>query len=751
MTDDATTSTGPDEVRISPESGVVDVPLGRGRSVRLRVDKSGDSDLRILVEREPLGDWLRRSATVAGGQALALGERLVRYWPLPLDATLFIGALLVYAIVRLIGLTQYPIYFFTDEALQTNLAGEFLKYNFRTPQGELFPTYFRVFNTWNLNVSVYLQLIPFVLVGKSVFWTRATVALATVLGAFWLGRTLKDIFKVPFWWAGVLIFSLIPVWFLHSRTAFETPLMAAFYIGFIYYYLCYRKGDVRKVYAAVVLGSLAFYTYSAGKLIVPVLGVFLLVADLKYHWQQRKTLLKAAVVLVLFILPLVRFTLAHPEAQAEQLGNLTSVIFQPIPFYEKVSLYLKNYFFALSPGYLFIPNNLDLVRHQMGPIPQFMTWMLPFYFIGIALCIANFRNAAHRTLLLALLAVPSSPALVTIGATRVLSLVGPAAMLITLGLVAILNYYQARAPRIPVWVTALLLFALLTRANFNLLDRALTEGPTWSEDYSLGGMQYGGIQLFEAIRQYHEANPDVKISVTPNWSNGTGELAGFFFEHPWPFTLADPFMFIDDPTVKLDEFLIIALEDEYQRILLSPKVTNIQVVELLEYPNGEPGFYFLTMEHVGSAAELIELEIELRQTPVEGRVEVDGEVWTIRHTPMDMGQLKDMFDNNPDTVARTGGGNPFVIEVFFPDARTVSGAELITGSHNAEIIVQVFPTGTSEPQTYLLQHQGSVADPVAVVEFESPVETDHILVSVRDVGLGEPANIHVWQIEFITP
>ncbi|TAK13151.1 MAG: hypothetical protein EPO32_06235 [Anaerolineae bacterium] len=750
MTDDAPTSTGPDEVRIPAEPGVIDVPVGRGRSVRLRVDTPADTEMHITLEREPLGDWLRRSLSVAGSQSLALGERILRYWPLPLDATLFIGALLVYASVRLIGLTQYPIYFFTDEALQTNLAGEFLKYNFHSPQGELFPTYFRVFNTWNLNVSVYLQLIPYVLVGKSVFWTRATVALTTVLGAFWVGRMLKDNFKIPFWWVGVLVFSLIPVWFLHSRTAFETPLMAVFYIGFLYYYLCYRQGDVRKVYAAVAFGSLAFYTYSAGKLIVPVLGIFLLLSDLKYHWQQRKTLLKAAVVLVLFILPLVRFTLAHPEAQAEQLGNLTSVLMQPIPWTEKASLYFKNYLFALSPGYLFIPNNFDLVRHQMGPLPQIMTWMLPFYFIGIALCIANFRNAAYRVVLFGLLAVPSSPALVTIGATRVLSLVGPAAVLITLGLVAVLNYFQGRAPRFPAWVTAVLLFVFLASANFRLLGRALTEGPTWSEDYSLGGMQYGGIQLFERIREYHEANPDIEISVTPNWSNGTGELAGFFFDVPWPFTLADPFMFIDDSNADLSHYMIIALPNEYERILESPKVKDIRVIDLLEYPNGEPGFYFLTMEHAGSAAELIELEIELRQTPVEEQVEVDGEVWTVRHTPTDMGQLKDLFDNNPDTVARTGGGNPFIIEVFFPDVRTLSGVELITGSHNAEIIVQVFQPGEAEPQSYLLAHQGSISDPIALIEFEEPVEIDHILISVRDVGLGEPANIHVWQIEFLS-
>lgn len=36
----------------------------------------------------------------------------------------FIAALLVYLLVRLVKLADYPIYFFTDEAMQTMLAAD---------------------------------------------------------------------------------------------------------------------------------------------------------------------------------------------------------------------------------------------------------------------------------------------------------------------------------------------------------------------------------------------------------------------------------------------------------------------------------------------------------------------------------------------------------------------------------------------------------------------------------------------------
>jgi len=52
-------------------------------------------------------------------------------------------ALGVYLLVRLIGLASYPIYFFTDEAVQTVLAADFVKAGFRDFLGHFFPTYFQ--------------------------------------------------------------------------------------------------------------------------------------------------------------------------------------------------------------------------------------------------------------------------------------------------------------------------------------------------------------------------------------------------------------------------------------------------------------------------------------------------------------------------------------------------------------------------------------------------------------------------------
>lgn len=116
-------------------------------------------------------DWLTQS----WGKLLSLQARESRSIdykykkPTKYASILFGLALLIYLITRLIGLSDYPIYFFTDEALHAILADSLVENGFRY-QGQLLPTYLPFGSSFGLNsVSVYLQVIPYLLFGKSVF------------------------------------------------------------------------------------------------------------------------------------------------------------------------------------------------------------------------------------------------------------------------------------------------------------------------------------------------------------------------------------------------------------------------------------------------------------------------------------------------------------------------------------------------------------------------------------------------------
>ena len=228
---------------------------------------------------------------------------LLRSWPYSLEATLFGLSLAIYLAVRLVGLVDYPIYFFSDEAIHTNLAADFLRDNFKNEAGDFLPTYFYNVDKYSLGTTVYIQIVPYLLFGKSAAITRMTSVMTTLLAAVCVGLILRDIFKLPYWWSGTLILSVLPAWFLHSRTAFETVTMVSFYAGGLYFYLLYRYRSPRYLFAALALFALAFYSYNPGQVVVVLTGALLLLSDIRYHWQNRKTAFLGTGLLILLALP----------------------------------------------------------------------------------------------------------------------------------------------------------------------------------------------------------------------------------------------------------------------------------------------------------------------------------------------------------------------------------------------------------------------------------------------------------------
>ena len=199
----------------------------------------------------------------------ALSSRLRAY---DVAAWLFVLAIAIYLLTRLIGLTQFPIYFFTDEAIQSQSIIDLINNNYRDPSGVLLPTYFRNGDYYNIGLSVYLQWLPAVLFGKSAVATRATSVLVTLIAAISIGILLRDVFKLKYWWTGTLFLSITPAWFLHSRTAFETVEFVAFYAGMLCAYLFYQQKSSLYLYLAVLLGALSFYSYSPAQVIIPADG-----------------------------------------------------------------------------------------------------------------------------------------------------------------------------------------------------------------------------------------------------------------------------------------------------------------------------------------------------------------------------------------------------------------------------------------------------------------------------------------------
>ena len=788
----------------------------------------------------PRSNWFGAAASRLGtafdsaAARVRSGTKSLRKGPLSrfdLATWLFFGALGLYLATRLIGLTKFPIFFFTDEALQTQFIADLIKNGYRNGEGMFLPPAFRNGDYFTLGMGVYTQWLPYVLFGKSAFLTRATSALVTVIAAVSVGLILRDALKVKYWWTGTLFLSITPAWFLHSRTAWETAEFTGLYAGALCAYVFYRIKSPRYLYLAIFLGALGFYTYSPAQVLVPVTALALLVSDWRYHWENRRTALGGLVLLAIMCVQYIRFRMVDPDNALAHLHTLGSYLLENVPLSQKVLHYFSEYFLGIGAWYWYTPNDRDLQRHLMKGYGHIMLATLPFALLGLATVLRHLRDSAHRTVLIAMLAAPVASALVYTGITRTMIFVVPAAILTAMGLDQVLVWIERPrqgllelsrgagftrprilaaavvlvlggicaflAPKLPdriavsilavilalqisgvfEWfagrikrsrfvaglkrwnpsqvVIALAVFAALAFTNVYMLVDALTNGPTWYKDigYGLGGMQYGGFQLFDLIKQYHAQHPKARIIFSPSWANGTDVVARFFLGDPLPMEMGSIEGHIVRKLPLDDNTLFIMMPEEYDLALKSNKFTDIRVERTVPYPDGKPGFYFVHLRYADNADEIFAGEEAFRAALQESTIKINGEDVRVRHSYLEANDQSEgiqlIFDNDPYTLAKTFEANPLIVELTYATPRKISGFSIITGSAHVAITVKCYATPAAQPVIYLFEGQGSIEQPQLSFDFAQPTETQVLYLEMLDVNnVPPPAKDHVWELTF---
>ena len=713
---------------------------------------SDGEPISVIIPPTPSTSTIEQVPLTTGSKASLIGiwprlQATSKRWPYSLEMTLFGLALLVYLSTRLIGLLDFPIYFFTDEAAQTVLAADLVRDNFRNEDKTFLPTYFKNGGQYNLSISVYAQVLPYLLFGKSAFVTRLVSVLITLLAVLSVGLMLRDIFKIPYWWSGVLLLSVAPAWFLHSRTAFETTIFVSLYAATLYAYLLYRYRSPKFLYLTLILAALAFYTYSPGQVVIAVTGVLLLISDIRYHWKNKRIALRGLGLVVLLALPYIRFRITHPDAPSDHLRRLGSYWIQSIPFQEKLKHYWSEYVYGLSPGYWFISNNRDLPRHLMKDYGHLLRTTLPFAAVGFVLVLKGIRSSAYRTLLIALVAAPAGAALAEIGVTRVLVYVIPATLLIALGLSKVMTWLEKL--KLSRQALSIGLFVLLTAINFAMLRDSLDNGSTWYSDYGLGGMQFGASSVFSKVQETLQASPGTDIVLSPSWANGTDMLARFFLSDPLPIELGsiDGYLFQGFPLD--DNNLFIMTPDEYAQAVSSGKFSMVRVEDTLVYPNGEKGFYFARLRYSDDINEILAAEREARRQLFETEIIIDGQVVQVQYPHLDMGEIEHVFDGDIYTLIRTLEANPLVLKLDFPESRQMDGLTARVGGTPTRLTVRAYQktaNGDSEPIEFT-GWAGDWPEPREMsIDFDSQITVDYLVIEVENSRDQEPAHVHLWEV-----
>ena len=659
---------------------------------------------------------------------------------------LFAAGLTLYAATRFIGLTEFPIFFFCDEAIQANTAENLVRNHFRDENRVLLPSYFLNDQRRAMSLNIYLLTAPIALFGKSVLVTRATFAAVSLLGAAALGIGLLAAGS-GLWWAAPFLLACIPVDFLHSRWAMETT--PACYAGFLCAYLLYRMRSSRYVFLAIALGAATFYSYTAGQGIVLVMGALLLVVDARYHFRQPPARLAAAAVLILLLAaPAWREHRLHPGTTIQQLTVLHSYWLGPMPLAQKLAIFFRNYAQGFDPRYWFLPNGAELIRHRMDGMAFVPLVVAPFVLIGLAACLIRMiRSPAHRVILLSPLGVPFAAAVHERQMLRLLPMTVPIVLLAIVGADEVRLLLRRWLPD---GVLAAGLAGGLTAASVSLCAAAFAEGPTWFRDYGLYGMQYGARQIAEAAREELSGSPTVQIRVSASWANNPLPFLDFFFAGPERarIDLGDlgPQILFHAPLP--DDWLWVMTPEEYEKARRDPKFALRPPTRVLPFPDGRPGFYFVRVRYGPNADALFAAERDARRALQEVKVVAAGQRLVVRHSIIDSGSAEGLFDGDVGTLLRGLEANPFVLEIEFPRPRPMKTLALDLGRMDGEIRVEIFPEEGSS-RRFARSVQNRMEDTHQEFSFgDTPVSVKKIRVEVEEPGVPEPQHFEIREVAF---
>ncbi|MCX6018936.1 MAG: hypothetical protein NTZ50_10630 [Chloroflexi bacterium] len=730
-----------------------DVPVGATVLIRIEAVRE---DHQILVRHDitTLTSPAQKSSALqqVASQLRALALKL-RIGDDILQRCLFAGALLVYLAVILIGIERFPMFFFTDEAVHANHAENLWAHELHGPDGELLPTYFQVDASFGLNgTSVYLQLIPLLLFGKSVLVTRVTAALITLLGAVSISLLLRHAFRIPTFWISALLLASSPAWFIHARTAFEYMLVASFYAATLYCYHRYRNGEDRFLYWTLLAGSLTFYSHGLAQILIALTGAALFISDLRYHLapQRRRVLIRAAGLLVLLALPYLRFQLQHSDVISTQIRQRGSYWMDSnLTFADKLLRWLGEYLYGLSPQFWFLPNDRDLSRHTIPGLGNLPLITAPFALLGIVESIRRFRTSAYRNVLLALLIAPIPATIVAIGTPRTLWVIVPWVILIAIGFNCCSRFVENRRPHIVRWLQ-IATFAALSINGLLLLQHSLTESSHWYTDFGLYGQQYGAQQVFgDTVAPMLAADPNAHFVISPSWANGTDQLLWFFVSASdiGRLMLAQPINLIDRRSEVTSNTYFIATSDEYKKLIQEPIFTNIDVKKVILYPNGQEGFYVLTLAFSPDADKIIAQEHAKLRTPIHDTFDFQGKQAEAMHSPFGEGRLENIFDGDPTTLVRGAEANPIFFDVTLPDATTVKSLDVRTGSmSDFTVTAHVYPLDGTNPIEVSKRFIDLPSDPQITLDLPSAIRTQRFMLEVKDHTRADTAEIHVREI-----
>jgi hypothetical protein len=373
-----------------------------------------------------------------------------------------------------------------------------------------------IFLNWNAGreaLIAYLVAASQMLFGNSIFAVRAVIATAGVVSI-----CLAYIFSSRLWNRNVALCTAflmaVSKWHLiQTRTGIRIALILVVELASLYFVaraLDPEKPEPRSLLIAGAIVGIGFYTYIAFRVFPVVLILFALQPErrrvLLQHW-------KLAVVGILIcgviITPLVLFFVHHPEDFSSRLEK--TAVWNTRLGRSKIAALAQS---SLDTLGMFTFRGDPVLRHNVDHEPMLSPFSIPFFLIGMALVLWQWKKQNHL-FLLSYFFFGLLPGILSVNAPHSARTLGaaPAVMiLVVIGLCFALRTIQAVSPKLAAILLVVVLAGnLYTGPNDALLRRTKVLDELPPAQSSLWGMDTQQFRIAQLLNCLGE-RPEVYLS-----------------------------------------------------------------------------------------------------------------------------------------------------------------------------------------------------------------------------------------------
>lgn len=383
--------------------------------------------------------------------------------------------------------------------------------------GRRFPFAFESLSDYKLPGYIYTTAFFFKLFGPQLFVVRLAAVLSSIASIFLLGVLAKTLFpeRKSIGWYAAFVVSLCLFHIHFARIAYETMLATTFFLVYLICVVRIAYGSSR--WQWISLGGVAIliscFTYPAPKFIIPTFTVLLLGYSFVKPDKVSLSHLRSSLLLFLgFIAVSFIPSILNPKVDKRPLSYIVDNEkgpILPILFRKSLSV-IASWLWIFNLEFLFDKGDVFAFRHGTRESGIFLSIFLPPFIWGIFSVIRDFskKNFSYVfvLLLLVICGIPSALTSSTPYGPRLLPMMIPLCLLVTIGVYESVMWLSKRDQKIAV----ALWFVLLAVLSYQIVWFAHIYFVHFRKD-SLPEFPQASRELGQFIKEYRQKEPSTNL------------------------------------------------------------------------------------------------------------------------------------------------------------------------------------------------------------------------------------------------